>query len=380
MSPDGPVLRRPAIEPVAGLLMRQTSAVRYGDERHWLSTWAPGAAAQQEAEWIWRNLSALQVHTLRGRVAAAASPPARRGSGRWHVDLDVTWAASSDASSSTYATNRLRYDLTMDAGRLLVAGIEAVPGHSEPIWAAGPMTVRRSPRTLVVGSSSAGTSRVASLLRTAVGDVNRVLPDWRGGLVAYLPAGTEQFDALVGARPGQYNGIAAVTTAVDGSRRPDAPVAIVLNPPVFAGLGPLGAHVVVTHEATHMATGVAVKPMPPWLAEGFADYVAIGSVHVPVTEAAARAIHQVRSDGAPAHLPDGGAFADAPGRLEAVYEEAWLANRLIAHDHGRARLVAFYRAVRARPHQVAEAFERVLHISPRRFTAAWRRALLALAR
>lgn len=330
---------------------------------------------------VWHDLAVLQVSDLHGHLldAVAASPPPSTPSGRWHVDVAVTWTEGVGTASTSPAINRLRYELAPHAGRPVVLRVEAIPGRPAPVWSLGPVAVQHGPRTLVVAPTSAGAGRVDGLLRTAVGDVNRVLPGWRGGLVAYLPAGQAQFDALVGAHPGQYAGIAAVTTTVDGSRRAGAPVAIVLNPPVFAGLGAIGAHVVVTHEATHMATGVAVRPMPPWVAEGFADYVAIGSVHVPVSESAARAIRAVRVAGVPARLPGDGSFDVAPRPLEAAYEEAWLANRLIARDYGQARLVAFYRAVRARPHQVAAAFEQVLHTSVRHFTASWQRALLTLA-
>lgn len=376
-----PTLRRPAPESVAGLLVHQAAAVRYGDERAWLSTWSSVPTAERQARVVWHDLTALQINNLRAHVAAAAdaSPPPWTPGGRWHVDVAMTWTAATGGASTSPATNRLRYDLALHAGRPVVVGLTAIPGMAAPIWSLGPMVVRRGPRTLVVASTAAGAGRVSDLLRLAVGDVNRVLPGWHGRLVAYLPAGKAEFDALVGANPGQYAGIAAVTTTVDGSRRAAAPVAIVLNPPVFVGLGAIGAHVVVTHEATHMATGVAVRPMPPWVAEGFADYVAIGSVHVPVSESAARAIHAVRTVGVPAHLPGSAAFSVAAGPLEAVYEEAWFANRLIARDYGQARLVAFYRAVRSRPHQVAEVFERVLHTSVRRFTTSWRRALVTLA-
>jgi hypothetical protein len=146
----------------------------------------------------------------------------------------------------------------------------------------------------------------------------------------------------------------------------------VVNPRVFDGLGRLGAHVVITHEATHVATGAAAVSMPLWVAEGFADYVGIGSVGLPVTVAGKAALGVVRRHGAPETLPDNAAFAVNGSDLEATYEEAWLATALIARTYGRVRLVEFYRTVESHPDDLKGAFERVLGTSLAAFTASWR--------
>src|SRR3546814_6597486 len=79
--------------------------------------------------------------------------------------------------------------------------------------------------------------------------------------------------------PGDYANIAAVTTTVDGSLSPSAPVHVFVNPQMWAGLKPQGAQVVMSHEAVHVVTGAAITSgVPLWLLEGFADYVALRDV------------------------------------------------------------------------------------------------------
>ena len=73
----------------------------------------------------------------------------------------------------------------------------------------------------------------------------------------------------------------------------------------------------MSHEATHVATDAALSTMPLWLLEGFADYVALRDVDLPI-------VHDGRADHppGPAQRPAGGASGlrrvrhrhDAPGR------------------------------------------------------------------
>ncbi len=127
----------------------------------------------------------------------------------------------------------------------------------------------------------------------------------------------------------------------------DAPVHVFVNPLVFDPLGARGAQVVLTHEATHVATRAATSPAPIWLVEGFADYVALSAQHIPLATSASRIASLVRRHGPPAHLPGGEQFAAGTPDLEARYESAWLACRLLADAGGQARLVSFYDAVDA---------------------------------
>ena len=173
-------------------------------------------------------------------------------------------------------------------GHLAIAGIGGGDRRS-PLWLSGPVRVRRSPAALVVVQGDAAEAdRVARLATRAVPQVRRVLPGWEGHLVVEVPATEQRLESALRADPGRYAGIAAVTTSVDGSRSRRAPVHVFVNPQTFLPLEQDGAQVVLTHEATHVATSAATTTSPTWLVEGFADYVALRAQRIPLRTAAAR--------------------------------------------------------------------------------------------
>jgi hypothetical protein len=118
--------------------------------------------------------------------------------------------------------------------------------------------------------------------------------------------------------------------------------------------------------------------MPTWLLEGFADYVALDHVDLPVSVTASQILAQVRKDGPPGHLPGKAEFDTANTALGASYESAWLACRLIAETYGEPKLIAFYRRAQ-RDASTAGAFRDVLGTDQRVFTRAWRDDLRRLA-
>jgi hypothetical protein len=259
-------------------------------------------------------------------------------------------------------------------GRLLISGIGG-GGRRSPLWMAGSVRVRRSATSLVlVDGSNREADRIAALARTAVPQVRAVLPRWPGGVVIEVPSTQHGLERVLAARPGQYDGIAAVTTTVNGSRARSAPVHVYVNPAVFGPLKPRGAQVVITHEATHVATGAATSPAPSWLVEGFADYVALRAQRLPLVATASRIAALVHKEGPPAHLPGEAEFAARAPHLEARYESAWLACRLLADRGGAGALVSFYRAVdRGRP-MAAQLRDR-FGFGLGGLTAAWRSVL-----
>jgi hypothetical protein len=193
-----------------------------------------------------------------------------------------------------------------------------------------------------------------------------------------LPQTTEQLEGMLASAPEAYDSIAAVTASADGSGDPAAPVRVVLNPAVFTTLGPIAGQVVLSHEATHAATGATFRDMPLWLVEGFGDYVALAREPVPVQVAAGQALQRVRRSGPPEQLPTEGDFSTSAHGLGASYEAAWLACRLIAAHYGEDALLRFYEAV-SRGDQVTTAFREELGTSKAQFTADWRAYLRRLA-
>ncbi len=363
------------------LLARQDRLLRHGSLAAYRRTWDNSSRAQRQAAATFANLRRLRVGTLNARYVAADGEgrglPAggQLGEGAWTADVEIAWHLAGVDRADARGT--LTYTFDSRGGNVRVAGITASQHEREPIWLLGRLHVRRTPHTLAAAMTERAARRLDGELRRAALDVARVVPSWRGDLVAYAPGTDRQFESLLASTPGAYAGIAAVTTTSDGSRRPDAPVVIVINPTVFEGLGPLGTHVVITHEATHVATGATTVRMPLWVAEGFADYVGVGSVDVPISVSARAALRDVRRHGVPRRLPGDSEFSS--GAIEVAYERAWLAMRMIARDYGRRRLVAFYEAVVHRPYAVRSATRDNLGTSLTALTQQWRTYLKGLA-
>jgi hypothetical protein len=207
--------------------------------------------------------------------------------------------------------------------------------------------------------------------------VRRVLPAWIPSVVVEIPDSAAELDQTLDVGPGTYGGIAAVTTTVDGSSSPDAPVHVFVNPDVTRRLRPDGAQVVMSHELVHLATGAATSSVDLWLLEGFADYVALRDVDLPLTTTAARAIAQVRQDGVPDGLPGPTDFDTRADGLEAAYELAWLACRVVAEKAGEQALVRLYQAA-SDGEPTAEAL-RDVGLSQPELVRAWQRRLQDLA-
>jgi hypothetical protein len=268
-------------------------------------------------------------------------------SGRWAGAVAATWRFRGDASSDPSRAELDVQFVPADADRVAIAGFGRPGAGRVPAWLAGPVVVRRAPRVLVMvaGGGSLGRSeaeRYAALASTSVKVVGRVLPDWRGRLVVEVPATSAALDRALDAEPGHSAGIAAVTAPADGSTDTDSPVHVFVNPEVFDRLQPTGAQVVLSHEAVHVATDAARSDVAPWLLEGFADYVALRDVDLPLDTTAGQIIRQVRREGAPQHLPGPDEFATGATHLGATYESAWLACVLLAERGGERALVKIY--------------------------------------
>jgi hypothetical protein len=243
--------------------------------------------------------------------------------------------------------------------------------------------VERAPRVLVVASGEgsigrSGAERYLRLAATAVAVVGRVLPKWHGRLVVEVPASSADLDRALDAEPGHTRGIAAVTAPVDGSTDTDSPVHVFVNPDVFERLRPTGAQVVLSHEAVHVATDAARSAVAPWLLEGFADYVALRDVDLPLSTTAGQIIRQVRRDGVPEALPGPAEFATGATHLGATYESAWLACVLLAESGGEDALVGLYDDV-AGGTPLATALRQRFGTTEAGLTRRWQRRLADLA-
>jgi hypothetical protein len=252
-----------------------------------------------------------------------------------------------------------------------------------PVWLSGPVQVRRTPQTLVVVAGDASDAEevdaYAERASRAVPVVRRVLPRWRGGLVLEVPRSEADLDRALAADPGTYANIAAVSASVDGTLTPESPVHVFVNPSLFGTLEPIGAQVVISHEATHVATRAPVTTgLPLWLLEGFADYVALRDVALPITTTAAQIIAEVQRDGAPPALPGVADFDERATHLGAAYESAWIACSLLADRGGEAALVELYQRVRAGS-GVRRVLRTLFGLSERDLVRLWQDRLEELA-
>jgi hypothetical protein len=300
----------------------------------------------------------------------------RFGDRVWLGDVQLSWLMSGYDRRPGHREVALTFTETPHGAAFVSARGDA--DGPTPLWLLERVSSSRSGHSLVVTAGARSPARFSRLADRAVADVRKVLHGWRGRLVVEVPGDEQQLGRVLGASQDAYGGIAAVTTTVDGSLSPGAPVHIFLNPAVFGPLGPRGAQIVMSHEATHVATGAAVSSMPTWLLEGFADYVALAHVDLPVSVTGSQILARVRRAGAPRQLPGQQEFDPRNKALGASYESAWLACRLLGERYGERRLVAFYRAA-DRSGSTAGPFRSLLGTDQVAFTRSWRRYLEQLA-
>ncbi|MCX6401147.1 MAG: hypothetical protein NTX33_14610 [Propionibacteriales bacterium] len=297
-----------------------------------------------------------------------------QGDDAWEGLVAVTWRIQGFDEASA----RLEIPMSFADGGRRIATIGSGPARL-PVWLSGPATVRRVPGALVLSSDN-GADRTAysRWARRAVEEAREVVGG-RAGLVVEIPSDTAALHRALGADPGSYSAIAAVTAPVDGSRVKGSPVHVFVNPPVYDELDPVAAQVVMTHEAVHALTGaVLARSVPLWLVEGFADYVALRDVALPLSKTAGQIMKQVRRNGVPKSLPADSEFNPSGTHLGTVYEAAWQVAATLADRGGESALVAFYRALLAGK-DFGPALRTSFAWSTADLTAAWQARLAGLA-
>lgn len=355
-------------------LTRLADALRSGDPEAAAALAPPGdPAAARRLAGIAANARDLGLTDLDIRYVDQASAP--DAAGRWRAVADVRWRiAGFDPSPASTEVSFVLQSLPDAVGIVSAGG----GGRRSPLWLSGPLTVRRVGAALVQVAVPSRADRYAGLARRAVATVARILRLPQSRLVVEVPATELQLDRMLGAEPGTYAGIAAVTAPVDGSDAPTAPVHVFVNPAQFDQLRRAGAQVVMTHETTHAATGAVTSKAPLWLIEGFADYVALRDVPLPITTTAAELIARTRRAGVPRQLPDAADFSVKAAGLDATYESAWIACLLIGERVGSDGLERLYeRAGSGAP--FGPLLRRTTGLTLAELTAAWRQRLSDLA-
>ncbi|GAB3858656.1 hypothetical protein GCM10028801_19040 [Nocardioides maradonensis] len=293
--------------------------------------------------------------------------------GAWGATVQVSWRVK--GFDHGIAQRDLAFSFA-DGGRT----ISRIGGGSEatPLWLSGPVTVRRSADVLVIATAPAKEAdALLAEAETGIARDRRVLGG-RRSVVIEAPATVAGMERALGVQPPTYDGIAGITAPVDGNRLPGAPVHVFINPVVYRSMDHVAAQVVITHETVHAVTDAPLAAgVPLWLIEGFADYVALSDVSLPLSTTAGGIAQRVRRHGAPHQLPADSDFG-GDNNLDPTYEAAWLACVTIADHAGQRALVRFYRdALAGTP--VATALPRDTGLTVASLTSAWRSKLTAVA-
>lgn len=295
---------------------------------------------------------------------------------QWTAEVALTWRFPGYDKEAAQAEIGFEFERDDDRVSIMAAG---VGDGVSPVWLRGPVEVLRTRQLMVIASGESARRRARVYWRrslAAIAVVQRVLTTWRPRMVVEVPASAADLDRTLGVESGTYRDIAAVTATADASGRSGAPVRIYVNPDVTGRLRDAGAQVVLNHEAVHLATDAPGSRMETWLLEGFADYVALRDVDLPLSVTAARAAAVVRRDGIPERLPTEAEFATDSEELEASYELAWLACLAVVDEVGESGLLSLYDAALAG--QDIDGAMRDNAVSRQRVTAVWQARLAEL--
>ena len=309
--------------------------------------------------------------------------------GAWRAVVDVTWqvAGFDPAPARSEVVFALRNvtggsdgtNGTEGSSERVTVTAAGVAGGRAPLWLTDDLRVRRTDsRVVAVAGSARDLARYDRLAKRAVPVVRRVLPGIGRGLVVEVPRTAAGLDAALGVDEGTYAEVAAVTTSPDGEVVDGGPLHVLVNPAEMDRLEPVGAQVVMSHEAVHALTEAPTSRAPLWLVEGFADYVALRDVDLPDTTLASQVVAQVRESGMPQALPGPTDLGVGAPYLGAAYEAAWLATRELARAGGQDALLELYRVVGA-GEDFDTAVRDVVGIDPAELTRRWRDELRSLA-
>jgi hypothetical protein len=253
---------------------------------------------------------------------------------------------------------------------------------SDP-WDVGPISVVHGRWSLVIGSVNDKKllTRVAQLEDRAIATVGRRWPGaWSHRVVVVVSRNKKLITELFGDNPDLIKKVAAVAVpqfdspsvyAWDQTDPRPVGARVIINPSDLDAATNLE---VLTHETVHVATfPIFHQGIPQWMAEGYAEY--LSRRPDVITESFFRLASKNKL---PSHLPSNSEWAKGDG--PALYDEAWLACRLIARDWSERKLVAMYTQLSAiqNTDSLADdarerAFRSVLGISADAFDQRWKR-------
>jgi hypothetical protein len=337
------------------------------------------------------NLAQVPLASWTYRVVVAVNGPAENATARSRYGTPVLLArvdfsyALRDVDPAP-ATYQLYLSFVRESGRVRLAGdadMTAFGGASwHGPWDFGPIVVQRGAASLVLAhpDRSAELGPLVAAADAAVPAVSAVWgSDWNRQVVVVVPDTQSEMNEVI-ASTIALNQIAATTYVDSVSAGRALGVRIAVNPANLARLDPVGLRITITHEVTLVATWATKSAATPtWLSEGYAEYVANLGTGQSVAFAASELAADVRAGSVPAALPSTTQFSTDATRLPQIYEQAWLACRLIADRAGPVGLTSFFRAVSGSsvgPDAAVDAALRsVLGVDTATFTAQWQQYL-----
>lgn len=369
----------PREEAVRALLTARAAAMQRRDRAGWLAVVDPFATAfrRQQGE-VFDALAQVPVEDWSYRLDPSQEQPAadavdrRRGSGWWAPRVTLSYRLAPWDTQPTAEAQHLTF-VPRNGRWFLAADDDFTDRTVRGLWDFGPVVAVASRSALVLGHPSS-----RSLLRTVANAVDDAVPrvtsvwgpGWAQRVVVLVPSSQQELEEIVDGA-GDVSHIAAFAQAT----APGVGERIVVNPVAFRRLSGIGRRVVLTHEATHVATRAATgSAMPPWLVEGFADYVGYVGVSLPYRVAAQELRDDVRRGRIPTSLPDANDFGGDNSGLASAYEQAWLAAVLLAEQHGPAGLIRLYRRVGSGA-TVDASLRALFGTDEAAFTRDWRRDL-----
>ncbi len=344
---------------------------------------AAGSAATSRAwaHMTYRNLRLLHATDVDWRYVAShpITPSSSGAPGSFDAEVEVQWTPGRGSGLIPHPTNAVSVTmrLVVEREQVSIVGVAARSREALPLWLAGPLHLLTLRGATCVRVGDGGLARIADLTRHALGEVKNVVGT-PGHVTVVVPPAARKAAEILGSSTAGMASVAAVTMTVDGSSSLRAPVQVVLVPPAFEELDDIAAQVVLTHEVTHATTGATASSMPLWVAEGFADFVALRDGSVEPDQAAGQLLRHVRRHGPPLRLPGPADFAGSAPRRSSSYEAAWLVFRLLAERYGDAATVSFYEHV-ADGSPLRPTLRSAFDLGVPQLTQAWRNYLDRLA-
>nr|WP_294691515.1 hypothetical protein [uncultured Friedmanniella sp.] len=386
-----PTASRPAAASAQNLLDRLVTAARSRNRPAFdaeISIRDP--SFDERSRLLFSNIAGLPWETLQLRLQGGPTPLPDRlrnllGPDAWRQPTTVRWRL---AGETAWAEHTVWLTFAVHDGTPRLAGTEPprdadAPADvaPQPVWWTGPVTsASRAGVTVLVGSGQPAATWLDRATAAATEVRERVhagaAARWSGDLVVEVPAGRRAFEAVLGAEPGSYAAIAAVTLPEGPSA--DAALRVVVNPEVTRTLAPLGVAVVLTHETVHVATRSPDSPAPTWLVEGLADDIALTAHPDAATGVAEPLLERVRAAGPPPELPADEEFLAGADDLAVSYATAWLVCRYVRRTYSTEALQRLYAGLDA-GRGLDETLTEELGVDLAGFTAGWRNYLVQQA-